>query len=124
MKVKLLLNGSHLAPQGESRNVIMGMTTWSSQNTAPRETPNPYLARQISKQFYDTSTGAAIGAAHCGSFVGEGFGLLVIGYGRMWTQRFTWFGPPERVPYVHRRIVLYCLSLSCLCEHEPSFFLL
>jgi hypothetical protein len=40
-KVKLLVNGSHLAPQGESRNIIMGMTTWSSRNTAPRETPSP-----------------------------------------------------------------------------------
>jgi hypothetical protein len=35
----------------------------------------------MSKRFYDTSTDAATGAARCGSFVGEGFGLLVIGYG-------------------------------------------
>jgi hypothetical protein len=31
--------------------------------------------------FYDTFTGAATGAACCGSFVGEGFGLLVTSYG-------------------------------------------
>jgi hypothetical protein len=32
---------------------------------------------RLSKWFYDTSTGVAIGAARCGSFVGERFGLLV-----------------------------------------------
>jgi hypothetical protein len=31
--------------------------------------------------FYDTSTGAATGAVRCGSFIGEGFGLLVASYG-------------------------------------------
>jgi hypothetical protein len=51
----------------------------------------------MSKRFYDTFTGAAIGAARCDSFVGEGFGLLVVGYERTWwTPRFTWFGSPER----------------------------
>jgi hypothetical protein len=34
----------------------------------------------MSKWFYDTSTGAATGAARCGSFVREGFGLLVVRY--------------------------------------------
>jgi hypothetical protein len=38
----------------------------------------PYLTCQMSKWFYDTSTGAATGAARCGSFVGEAFGLLVV----------------------------------------------
>jgi hypothetical protein len=33
------------------------------------------------KWFYDTFTGAATGAARCGSFIGEGFGLLVANYG-------------------------------------------
>jgi hypothetical protein len=32
-------------PQGESRNVIMGMTAWRSRNTAPRETPSPPTRR-------------------------------------------------------------------------------
>jgi hypothetical protein len=32
-------------------------------------------------RFYDTFTGAATGAARCGSFVGDGFGLLVTSYG-------------------------------------------
>jgi hypothetical protein len=41
----------------------------------------PYLVHQMSKWFYDTSTGAATGAAHCGSFVEKGFGLLVVSYG-------------------------------------------
>jgi hypothetical protein len=37
--------------------------------------------RMMSKSFYNTSTGAATGAARCGSFVGGGFGLLVASYG-------------------------------------------
>jgi hypothetical protein len=32
------------------------------------------------KRFYDTSTGAATGADRCGSFVGEGFDLLIVSY--------------------------------------------
>jgi hypothetical protein len=39
-------------------------------------TATPYLARQMLKWFYDTSTGAATGASRYGSFVGKGlFGL-------------------------------------------------
>jgi hypothetical protein len=34
----------------------------------------------MSKWFCDNSTGAATGAARCGSFVGGGFGLLVAIY--------------------------------------------
>jgi hypothetical protein len=34
----------------------------------------------LSKWFYDTSTGATTGAARCGSFVGKGFSLLVVSY--------------------------------------------
>jgi hypothetical protein len=49
----------------------------------------------------------------CGSFVRGGFGLLVASYeGIRWTQRFTWFGPPERNtlrPWV-KGVVLLCLS--------------
>jgi hypothetical protein len=54
------------------------------------------LASRLSKWFYDTSVGAATGAAHCVSFIGNGFSLLVISY--WWTQciwRFMWFGPSE-----------------------------
>jgi hypothetical protein len=40
----------------------------------------PFLTRQMSKWFYDTSTGAAIGVACCDSFIGECFGLLVASY--------------------------------------------
>jgi hypothetical protein len=35
----------------------------------------------VSKWFYDTSTDDATGAARYGSFVGEGFGLLVASCG-------------------------------------------
>jgi hypothetical protein len=75
----------------------------------------PFVVRQMSKWFYDTSTGAATGAARCGFFVGRGFGLLVASYeGIWWTRGFTWFGPPERNalrPWVNR-VVLLCLSVQ------------
>jgi hypothetical protein len=67
--VKLLLNRSHLEPQA----VVEALHLEKHQA--------PYLARQMLKWFYDTSTGAATGAAHYGSFVGVGFGLLVASYG-------------------------------------------
>jgi hypothetical protein len=35
----------------------------------------------VLKWFYDTSTGAATGAARYGSFVGKSFGHLVVSYG-------------------------------------------
>jgi hypothetical protein len=40
-----------------------------------------FLARQMSKWFYDASTGTATRAAHCGSFVGEGLGLSDVSCG-------------------------------------------
>jgi hypothetical protein len=47
-----------------------------------------YLVRQMSKWFYDTSTGIATRAVHCGSFVGEGLGLSNVSYGRTrWRRR-------------------------------------
>jgi hypothetical protein len=73
----------------------------------------------LSKWFCDTSTGAAIGAARCGSFVGGGFGLLVARYGwTQWTRRFTWFGPPERNTLRPREngVVLLKFALT-----EPAF---
>jgi hypothetical protein len=39
------------------------------------------MLRCVSKWFYDTSTDAATGAVRYGSFVEEGFGLLVASYG-------------------------------------------
>jgi hypothetical protein len=58
---------------------------------------NSHLARDLSKWFYDTSTGAATGAARCGSFVRGAQIARGVGYpGIRWTRRFTWFGPPER----------------------------
>jgi hypothetical protein len=39
------------------------------------------LSSLLSKWFYYTSIGAATGAAHCDSFVGNDFGLLVVSYG-------------------------------------------
>jgi hypothetical protein len=42
---------------------------------------SPISGYRLLKWFCDTSTSAATGAAHCGSFVGGGFGLLVARYG-------------------------------------------
>jgi hypothetical protein len=44
-----------------------------------REKP-PYLAHQMSKCFYDTFTGTATRAVHCGSQFGEGLGRLSSSY--------------------------------------------
>jgi hypothetical protein len=72
------------------------------------------LVSTLSKWFYDTSTGAATGAARCGSFVREVQIAQGVGYqGIRWTRGFTWFGPPERNtlrPQVNG-VVLLCLSV-------------
>jgi hypothetical protein len=39
---------------------------------------SPFLARQMSKWFYNTSTGTTTRAARCGSLFGKGFRLLVV----------------------------------------------
>jgi hypothetical protein len=68
----------------------------------------------LSKWFYDTSTGAATGAARCGSFVGGAQIAQGVGYeGIRWTRGFTWFGPPERNTLRPRvnGVVLLCLSV-------------
>jgi hypothetical protein len=41
----------------------------------------PFLTRQMLKWFYDTSTGTATRAVHCGSFIGEGLGPSDVSYG-------------------------------------------
>jgi hypothetical protein len=67
----------------------------------------------MSKWFYDTSTCAATGAARCGSFVkGVSWSLAIDECGGHEDLR----GPGRRIiiPYVHRRMELYCSSLSCL----------
>jgi hypothetical protein len=69
----------------------------------------------MSKWFYDTFTGDATGAARCGTFVGEGFGLLVLAmdeHGGHEDLR----GSSHRnvIPYVYGRTELYCSSLSYL----------
>jgi hypothetical protein len=73
----------------------------------------PYLARQMLKWFYDTSTGAATGVARYGSFVGGAQIARGVGYPAIrWTRRFTWFRPPERNtlrPQVNG-VVLLCFS--------------
>jgi hypothetical protein len=59
----------------------MAMKLKTKNNGKNRElTAFPFLARQMSKRSCDTSTSAATGAAHCGSFIGKGFGLLVVSY--------------------------------------------
>jgi hypothetical protein len=87
----------------------------------------------VSKWFYDTSTGAAIGAARCRSFVGGAQIAQGVGYqGIRWTRGFTWFGPPERntlLPHVNGVVLLFLsarlrirLSIHpsvCVCLPEP-----
>jgi hypothetical protein len=53
---------------------------------------SPYLARQMSKWFYDTSSGTATRAACGGSLIG---GAKVLRVQARWARWFTWFGPPE-----------------------------
>jgi hypothetical protein len=56
-----------------------------AQKTKNGEMP-PFLVCQMSKWFYDTSTGAATGAARCGSFVGGAQIARGVGYpGIRWT---------------------------------------
>jgi hypothetical protein len=107
------------------------MSTMVMKPEKPRTTrTNPYLARQMSKWFYDTSTGAATGAAHCGSFIGGTQITQGVGYqGIRWTRGFTWFGPPERNTLRPREngVVLPCLSArlrsSFLCVCLPGPFI-
>jgi hypothetical protein len=81
-------------------NYLISIITCTS--TAPQNNTGLYsesVASQgiMSKWFYDTFTDAATGAARCGSFIGERFGLLVTSYGwTQWTWRFMWFEPPKR----------------------------
>jgi hypothetical protein len=78
---------------------------------------------QLSKWFYDTSTGAATGAARCGSFVGGAQIAQGVGYeGIWWTRGFTWFWPPERNTLRPRvnGVVLLCLSVRL---KSPGAFL-
>jgi hypothetical protein len=68
----------------------------------------------MSKWFYNTSTGAATGAARCGSFVGGAQIAQGVGYqGIRWTRGFMWFRPPERNTLRPRvnGVVLLCLSV-------------
>jgi hypothetical protein len=54
------------------------MSTMVMKPKTKNDEKAPFLARQTSKWFYDTSTGTASKAACCGSFVREGFGHSVV----------------------------------------------
>jgi hypothetical protein len=74
----------------------------------------------LSKWFCDTSTGAATGAAHCGSFVGGdlvSWSLAMDERGRHEDLRGS--GRQSVIPCVHGRTVLHCSSL-----YEPEAFFL
>jgi hypothetical protein len=52
----------------------------------PRTTKTPFLARQMSKWFYDTSTGTATRAARCGSLLERAWLAQCVSYeGTSWT---------------------------------------
>jgi hypothetical protein len=98
-------------PQGKRRE---------GETAVERQPPQaPFLARQISKWFYDTSTGTATRAARCGSFISEGLSRLGSSYGwTWWTPRFTWFRPPEHNtlrPW-GRWLLYYCVFAQVLVE--------
>jgi hypothetical protein len=81
-----------------------------------RNTKPPFLARQMSKWFYDTFTGAATRAAHCGSFVG---GVLVSSSLAMdehgGHEDLRGSNRRSVILYAHERTELYCSSLPiCL----------
>jgi hypothetical protein len=72
------------------------------------------LSKQMSKWFYDTSTGAATGAARCDSFVGKTFSLLVVSSSeRSGLGNLRGSGRLSVIPYVHRRTELSCAQ-ACL----------
>jgi hypothetical protein len=66
------------------------------------------VSKYLSKWFYDTSTGAATGAARCGSIDERG------GH-----EDLRGLDHRSVIPYVHGRTGLYCSSLPCLYEPEP-----
>jgi hypothetical protein len=123
-KVKLLLNGSHLAPQGESHHVITGMTTWSSWNTAPRETQSPPICRVKCRSDFATLSPVLL----------QKQPAVILLLGRTlasWSLAIDERGGHEDlcglgrwnvIPYVHGRTGLYCSSLSYRCEPEPFLF--
>jgi hypothetical protein len=86
----------------------------SSRSLASRETPSPPTWRAKCRSSFTTLSPVSLQEQYrCGSFIEGGFGFLVASYeGIRWTQRFTWFGPPERNtlrPWVNG-VVLLCLS--------------
>jgi hypothetical protein len=84
----------------------------------------PYLARQMLKWFYDTSTGTAPQEQPAVVLLLEWAQIAQgVGYeGIRWTRGFTWFGPPERNTLRPRvnGVVLLCLSVRL---KSPSFAL-
>jgi hypothetical protein len=78
------------------------------------------VGQRVSKWFYDTSTGAATGAAHC-SFLLEGTlvpSLLAMDeHGGHEDLRGS--GRWSVIPYVYGRTELYCSSVPCLSLPFP-----
>jgi hypothetical protein len=74
-----------------------------------------FIDLSLLKWICDTSTGAATGAAHCGSFVRKVFSLLVVSSRwTWWTRWFAWFRPSERNTLCPRENwVVLCSSLPC-----------
>jgi hypothetical protein len=73
---------------------------------------------QISKWFYDNFIGAATVAVGCGSFVSELWSLAMDERGEH--EDLRGFSRRSVIPYVHKRIELYCSSMY---ELETFFFL-
>jgi hypothetical protein len=114
--VKLLLNDSHLTPQGESRNVIMGITTWSCRNTAPRETPSPPTRRVKCQSGFTTLPLVLLQEQPVVVLLLEG---TLVSWFLAMNERgghedLRGSGRRSVIPYVHERTDLYCSNLPCL----------
>jgi hypothetical protein len=99
----------------EKFNVVIEYdTVWKGKEKAMTKLYGTWEENFPSKWFCDTSTGVATGAAQCGFFVGEGFGLLVVSYMDEHGGHDDLYGSGRRsvIPYVHRRMRLYCSSLA------------
>jgi hypothetical protein len=113
-KRKLLLNDSHLAPQGESHNVIMGMTAWRSRNTASRETPSSPTCRAKCQSDFMTLQQVLLQEQLVVVLLLESalVSWLLVMDEHGGHQYLRGSGHRSVTPYIHGRMGLYCSSLA------------
>jgi hypothetical protein len=115
-KVKLLLNDNHLEPQAVRPQRNRGDDRLRLAETQMRRAKTPFLACQISKWFYDTSTGTATRAARCGSLL-ERLRLSTLKQdGHSGHEDLRGSGRRSVIPYVHGDVVLLCVLFNSKVE--------